>query len=292
MIVRAPAFAAAALLAAVSGSAKAEPSVELRHVAARVIVIPETRSDVQASIRPGDPRLPPLAVRREGDRLVIDGGLEHRIGNCGSWGGWSLFGGARRQDKVTRVEVRGVGPLLLDRLPEVTVRTPPDARIGAGDAVWGRVGPSGSLSLANSGCGDWTAGPVRGLAKIAASGSGDVRLEDAGSAEVAVAGSSDIRLGRIAQGLKASISGSGDLQAAEVNGPIATRVTGSGDIRIGDGRASSVQVSVAGSGDFTFKGEAGALSADVAGSGDVHVARVTGPVAKHIAGSGDVIVGR
>lgn len=279
-------------VAATSGPASAQaptPGLRIEHAAARVLVIPEARSNVSITVQGGDARLPVLRVRTEGGVVVVEGGLDRRIDGCGGYG--IVFKTGPHRDQTMRVGVRGIGPLTLDRLPVITARVPMDASVTAGDAVWGEVGPSNSLKLGNKGCGDWTVGDVRGPLSVALSGSGDARGGNAGSVQIAVSGSGDVTL-RDVGALTASVVGSGGIKVGRANGPVSARISGSGGINVDEGRAPNVAASVVGSGDFRFGGEAGAVAARVAGSGDIRVAHASGPVSRSVVGSGDVIVGR
>lgn len=267
-----------------AGAAAAAPSVDVRNAVARMVVIPEARSDVDVQISGGDARLPRPQVRREGGRAIVDGGLAHRIASCRSEGGGA---GLRRS-----VDVRGIGRVDYDQLPVITARVPMNAAVGVGGAVWGEIGPTASLNLAHAGCGDWTVAPVRGALDLATAGSGDTRARTAGRLNSATRGSGDLFMDAVDGPTRVSIAGSGDVRIGRVGGEVADDTAGSGDVVIDGGRASNVAVRIAGSGDFVFRGEAGALSATIAGSGDVHVAHVTGPVSKSVHGSGDVTTGR
>ena len=312
------ALALAALAAAApafSAPASASPGVTVRNAAARMVVIPEARSDVRVDVQRGaDGRLPMPVVHREGDRLVVDGGLQGRVGGCGAFGvDWRVFDrrGSEPNPHVQRVMVRGVGPLTLDRLPVITAHVPMRTSLAVGDAVFGRVGPTEALALANNGCGDWiladVAGPLEvavhgsgdihagraGVLHAALSGSGDLSTEDVeGEAAVVTHGSSDTKLGRVGRGLSLELAGSGDVDAAEVDGPIASHQSGSGDVEIRGGRSPNVSVATSGSGDFSFKGQAGAVSVQSSGSGDIAIAHASGPVSKSHSGSGDIDIGR
>jgi hypothetical protein len=268
-----------ALVAMAAGAAQAAPSVEIRSAIARVTVIPETRNDVAVSIVRANNRLP-LRITREGDKVVVDGGLGWRLINChGSAGHSGAF-------------AMGVGSVSYDEMPQIVVRTPAHASVGAGGAVFGAVGRGEGLNLANSGCGDWTVADQNGPLQLHLSGSGDISAGTAASADVQVSGSANVHLADVRNGLATSVSGSGDITAVRVDGALRVRVSGSGDVRVKDGAVSDMNVQVAGSGDVRFGGVAGTLEANVAGSGDVSAGRVTGAVSKHVAGSGDVSVGR
>ena len=284
-----PLFACAALLSLSAVTAQAQPrggpSVDLYDAAARMVVIPEARRDVDVRITPGDARLPPLNPRIDGGRVRIDGGLAHRIRGCGTYGaGWG-------RGAEPRVRIEGLGEIPRSALPVVTVRVPLQAAVSASGAVWGEAGPSDTLDLAHGGCGDWTVAPVRGRFSLSVVGSGDTRARTAGSLHLAVNGSGDLQMEAV-RDADIAIRGSGDAHIGRIDGPLTTATAGSGDIRIDGGRAPDVAVRIAGSGDMVFGGEAGAVSAQVAGSGDVHIARATGPVSKAVNGSGEVSIGR
>jgi len=269
--------AAVALMAA--GATQAAPGVDIRGAIARVTVIPEARSDVAVFVTKANARLP-LKISRFGDRVVVDGGLGWRNINC-----HALFG-------RPSASVWGIGNISYDDMPQIVVRTPLRASVGAGGAVFGAVGPGAGVELANSGCGDWTVANQSGPLQARMSGSGDVRTGAVASADVQISGSSDIHMVAVRNSLAAAVSGSGDVSADRVDGFLRVRIGGSGDVKVKDGAVSDMNVSVAGSGDVRFGGVARTLVANIAGSGDVSVARVTGLVTKHVAGSGDVTIGR
>lgn len=292
--------AGAAMLMA--GAAQAAPSVEIRDAVARVVVVPQARSDVKVVIKSTNADLP-LTIRTDGDKTIVDGDLDRSMGgdkirNCTS------------QNGVTSVTVTGVGKVGWDAMPEIIVYTPMDARVGASGAVFGSVGRTDSLNLSNAGCGDWTVGNVAGELKLNIAGSGDTAAGSSGMAGINLAGSGDATLGAVGGDLKVHIAGSGDVKAgavsgrlsvatggsgdaevASVAGAISTKTAGSGDVIIRGGRASALSVSTAGSGDVLFGGTAGSVSAKIAGSGDVRVAQVSGSISKSVVGSGEVVVG-
>ena len=275
-------------LTAVAGAASAG-EVEIRDAVARVVVIPEAgRTRIDVEIVPGGANLPALQVTRRGDDVRIDGDLRRRIRNCrGSGDGH--FGPTEVPAGVT-VDVRGHGQVRVADAPLVTIRTPMDARINAGGAIWGAIGRADRVELGAGGCGDWTVGNVGGDLSISVGGSGDVRAGAAQDLEVAVGGSGDVRTGAV-RGLDVSIGGSGDVSVASIDGPADVAIGGSGDVVIRGGRASSLEVAIAGSGEVTLNGEAGSVEASIVGSGDVNVASVTGRIDRTVMGSGNVNVG-
>ncbi|HEY1561693.1 MAG TPA: DUF2807 domain-containing protein [Caulobacteraceae bacterium] len=269
-------FAGICALATAAGADAAQ--VDIRHAAMRVTVIPEARNDIQVGVLRQNPKMR-ITVARMGDTVIVDGGLGLRETNC------STFFGRRG------VHIWGMGFVPYDSLPQVIIRTPLDAKVGAGGAVFGVVDRSGSLELSNAGCGDWTVANVAGPIRVRMAGSGDVHAGAAGSAEVHISGSSDVFLRDVRDGLETSSSGSGDLRVISLNGPLHVHIAGSGNVLATTGQVTDMTVGVAGSGDVKFGGVAQRLDASVVGSGDVRVGRVTGPVTRHIAGSGSVTVG-
>ena len=266
------------------GGASAATSIEIKNAIARVTIIPEARSDIAVTIVKNDPRHPLKVDAWPGGLTVVEGGY---------FGG--LFGGVTACSSHggrPSVRVFGSGEITYDDMAQVVVRTPLDARVAAGGAVYGELGRAETVQLRVAGCGDWVVANVRGRLTLSDSGSGDVRTGTAGEARISLAGSGDVYTRAIADGVEASISGSSDIKIDQASGPVKVRISGSGDLGIGGGHASDLDVFIAGSGDVNFHGVADTVTAFVAGSGDVNVAKVTGAVKKSIAGSGDVNVGR
>jgi hypothetical protein len=268
--------AAAGLLAA--GTAAAAPVVEIRDAVARVIVSPEARSDIQVEIVRPNPRLP-LRVWSFAGRTYVDGGLAHRISDC------------RTQAGEPSVSVIGVGEISADAMPQIVIHTPMDARVVAGGAVWGQVGRTAALDLANAGCGDWQVANVRGKLKLTQAASGSIRAGLAGAAELYDAGSGSIITREVSGPVTAMNVGSGQIDVGAVNGAFDARIAGSGHVHAAAGHASLMKASIAGSGDIGLNGTADVLKASVVGSGDVRVTKVTGQVSKAVIGSGMVRIG-
>lgn len=272
--------AAVSAAGAIGGAAQAEPSVKIKDAVARVVIIPEDRPDVKVEFLTTNASLP-LTVRRDGDDVIVDGGLR-----------MSRINGCNTRDGKTSVRVRGVGEVAYDNIPQVAIRMPMKVEVSAGGAVFGDIGRSDSVELGNAGCGNWTIANTKGKLEVSQAGSGDARAGSAGSAEISIAGSGDVSTQAIAGDLEANIAGSGDVSAASISGRLEGNIAGSGNITVAGGRSRGVKASVMGSGDVTFNGEADEVEVSVMGSGDVKVAKVNGPVRKHVAGSGDVIIGQ
>jgi hypothetical protein len=273
-------LATAAAALGFAGTAAADPSVKIKDAVARVVVVPEARGDVKVEFLTTNKSLP-LDIRKNGSDVTVDGGLRrNRINGCNTVMG-----------KIV-VHVRGVGDVKWEDIPQIVVRVPMDAEVGATGAVFGSVGRTDHLELSNAGCGDWTVANVRGKLELSQAGSGDTKTGSAGSAEINIAGSGDVKTQEIGGDLEVNIAGSGGVTAASVNGKLEANIAGSGDVTVNGGRSRSVEVSIMGSGNVDFGGEADTAEVSVAGSGDVSIAKVNGPVHKSVAGSGEVNIGR
>ena len=273
-------LATAAAALGFAGTAAADPSVKIKDAVARVVVVPEARGDVKVEFLTTNKSLP-LDIRKNGSDVTVDGGLRrNRINGCNTVMG-----------KIV-VHVRGVGDVKWEDIPQIVVRVPMDAEVGAAGAVFGSVGRTDHLELSNAGCGDWTVANVKGKLELSQAGSGDTKTGSAGSAEINIAGSGDVKTQEIGGDLEVNIAGSGGVTAASVNGKLEANIAGSGDVTVNGGRSRSVEVSIMGSGNVDFGGEADTAEVSVAGSGDVSIAKVNGPVHKSVAGSGEVNIGR
>ncbi len=272
--------AAGALLAAGAADAQA---IEFRDIAARVVIVPEQRPDVQVVFLKTNPRLPMRVVQSFG-RTVVEN--THWV--------WWMFSsrtncGGGDADPTTYVP--RAGPVAYSDLPQIVVRVPMDADIKAGGAIYGQVGRSHSLKLTAAGCGAWTVADVADRMEITFAGSGQLHTGAAGSATLNIAGASTATSTNIQNGLSIEIAGVGDVHMAQASGPVGVHLAGGGEVRIDGGRASTLDVHIAGSGAVNYGGTADSLNADIAGSGEIRAAKVTGDVHKFIAGSGVVTIG-
>ena len=271
--------AAGMAVAAIATGASAAPSVQIRNAVARVVVVPEARSDVSVALVKTNRRLP-LRISHFGDTIIVDGDIGGRAHVCHRFLGRPTVG------------VWGRGDIHYQDMPQIVVHTPMDVHVSAGDAVYGSIGRSDSLDFSNKGCGDWTIANVRGRLRLNETGSGDARSGSAGSADLMVAGSGDLSTQDVRQNVTAVSTGSGDIMVGSVGGSLNVRVAGSGDVKAKAGQVGDMQAAIAGSGDVRFGGVAQSLNASITGSGDITVAKVTGQVNKRVFGSGDVNVGR
>ena len=104
---------------------------------------------------------------------------------------------------------------------------------------------------------------------FAVSGSGDIELEvETSTIESAISGSGDIILSGTADSQELAVSGSGGVTAYDLKTKKASiSISGSGQCKVNV--SSSLEVSIAGSGDVYYKGNPTNLDTSIAGSGDV-----------------------
>lgn len=282
-----PITAASALVAGMlmAGAAQAQ-SVEIRDAVARVVVIPEDRTDIDVQVAYGSAELPRLTITRRGDRVIVDGDLRRRIRNCSGEGHNSP---TEMGDSVT-VEVRELGRVRVADAPLITIRTPRDIEVEAGGAVWGAIGRADRVELSSAGCGDWTVANVEGELSVSVAGSGDIHAGRSERLNLSVAGSGSVRAAHTGN-TDVSIAGSGDVRLAEVEGSLDVSIAGSGDVEVVAGRISTLDASIAGSGDVSVGGETRDADVSIVGSGDVRLARLSGRMDRSIMGSGRVTVG-
>lgn len=279
MTLRGPALILGAALCLTSAAAaRAQDSLRVEGPA-RVVIIPEGRSDMAVSVAPasagGTPQPRP---RREGGALVIGPGEKAGASGCMTVGGQTTFLTPR-------------GPVALASLPVVTVRTPTHLRAALGSGVVADIGRSDRLDLEVDGCGAVRLGDVAGPLELTDHGSGEITGAAAGDVRLVMTGSGGVRLGR-ARGLEARILGSGEAVLGSVSGPVDVRLDGAGGLRINGGEAPDLKVRSSGSGAVRFDGVAGTVEVTTQGSGGVEVARARGAVTKDGEGSGAVRVGR
>lgn len=287
--------------------ADSEGRIELSNMAAKVIIITQARDDIEVKVRPGTKALPQITISRNGRTVRVNGHMPNRQPSCGSNGG--IFAFNFDDKKTASVKVTGMSPLNLSDLPTVYIYAPRRLEVMSFGAIYGSINESQALKLHVFGCGDWKIGPVIDTLHLISTGNGDIMAAHAGRTEVTSAGTGDIIIGPvrslktsqsgsgdvvtgpIAEGLSAAVAGSGDLAIASVNGAVEISVAGSGDVAIARGRANTLKVALAGSGDVYFGGEALQADAAIVGSGDIHIGRVRGTINKKVLGSGEVNIG-
>jgi len=293
-----PFVASAIILAAASlaapASASEGPEVRIRHAVARVAVVVEDRTDIAVEVEQGSSGLPAIQVSRDGDEVVIDGGLRRRgFLNRGSGIRECRSGPAeaQRPGEGASVEVRDHGRINIADAPLIVIRTPRRVDVSASGAVFGSVGRgASSVDLGSSGCGRWNVANTEGPVSLGIGGSGDIRAGSSTSLDISIGGSGSVSAGAT-RDLEIAIGGSGDVTVARIEGPLDISIGGSGDVIVRDGTSPDVSISIAGSGDVNFGGVAGDVSVSIAGGGDVTIARATGSVSRSIVGGGDIRIG-
>lgn len=254
--------------------------LELRNMAARVVIVPDSgRSDIDLKVAYGSASVPKIMVRTSGDSLIADGGLKAKTIRCvNGRDGEVTFSGM----SSTKVPVKD--------LPVIYVKMPPDVVISSNGGVYGEMGMAQRLDLSVAGCGTWHAGHVTETADISIGGSGDVTIGDARSASIAIGGSGTVRTGNLSK-LEAAIGGNGDITVLRLNGPGEVAIAGSGNVKIVDGAAPKLELNIAGSGKLHYGGVVKDVDISIVGSGNVYLRKVTGNIQRSVMGSGNISLG-
>lgn len=268
-------------------------TIRLRHVAARVVVTSEDRTDISIEIEnPGATPTPEISL--EGGRLTVDGLLSGRVGSCSESG----------------VDLRGYGFVTIEEMPLITIRAPRNVDLSFTGAGRAEIGDTEVLDLGVNGCARAAAGQVAGAADLNLNGSGRIAVAGAESADINLNGSGQVRVEAVRAGAEAEINGSGEISIASLVGAATLQNRGSGSVEVlggavteadievfGSGRvrmaapAQRLQVQIFGSGDVDAPVSVGELEAEIFGSGDVRVREVRGQVRQQARGSGSVRVG-
>ncbi|MBY0565196.1 MAG: DUF2807 domain-containing protein [Hyphomonadaceae bacterium] len=247
--------------------------LRLRHLAARVEILPEERADFLVEIEnPGGAPMP--QVTAEGGVITVDGQLRGRIDDC-------IDGGA---------ELDGYGTLGADQLPRVVIRAPRVLNLTRSGAGTTAIGAAQEVDLDVSGCSAVAVGDVAGVLSVELAGSGSVQTAAANSLKASIAGSGEVATGAIAAGAEIDLAGSGNVSIASLTGDLSVDSAGSGDAEIGGGQIGEALIDVAGSGNVVIAAPVNRLDVDLVGSGNVEVDAAVGALEAEIAGSGNVRV--
>ncbi|WKL56669.1 DUF2807 domain-containing protein [Asticcacaulis sp. ZE23SCel15] len=281
------AYTTASLISGLAIAAAAAPAnalmateLDLRNMAARVVIVPDSgRSDIDLKVAYGSSSVPKIMVRTSGDSLIADGGLKAKAIRCvNGKDGDITFGGM------------GGATVPVKDLPVIYVKMPADVVISSNGGVYGEMGTAQRLELSVSGCGTWHVGHVAETVDISIGGSGDVTIGDARSASIAIGGSGTVRTGNITK-LEAAIGGNGDITVLRLNGPGEVAIAGSGDVKIVDGASPKLELNIAGSGKLHYGGTVKDVDISIVGSGNVYLKKVTGNIQRSVMGSGNISLG-
>lgn len=206
-----------------------------------------------------------VSYDKTGSSVVIDGDESARNRNCRHNGKKIKIGSGRSGWFGIKGDSKDIS-----EYPNVKIVAPENVHlIIENSIVFGRVGTIGSGDIRVRSCGDLELAGVTGALDLGVSGSGDVKMGDAGNADISISGSGDLIAGSFAN-LDLSISGSGDAELGDVEGAAHIHVSGSGDVIMGRVEGG-LDYSGSGSSDMTAKYVGGDLSVEGSGSGDVSI---------------------
>lgn len=245
--------------------------LRLRHLAAVVTITPEDRTDFLIEITsPGGVPMPTVAV--DENKVIIDGQLRRRIGDCSETG----------------VELRGYDTVTTDQLPRITIRAPRTLRVSRGGAGSTEIAAAESVDLELMGCSSVNIAEVTNRLDVELAGSGRVSAVSATTLDAELAGSGDVDVGTVSERAEIDIAGSGTVTIATLNGELSADGAGSGNVSILGGALTNADIDLAGSGDVDIAAPVQTLTVSIVGSGDVDVAGAVGDIDADIAGSGGV----
>lgn len=266
----------AALFAmAVAGQAAAAELV-FRDVVARVVVIPEARSDIQVEVSPGRDGAPTVRVARSGDTVTVSGGSRVRQCNFdGDGSGWIRLSNGPRVD--------------MQDAASVTVRAPRDVRISGGGAILGSIGRSQTLSIEQSGCANWTAADVAGVFQAEISNGANLRAGAAPTARLTATNGGAVRVVR-AERLEAIATNGGHVKASAAPGVVSATATGGGVVSIDGGATRSLTGVATGGGSIRHKGRVGELDANATGGAVIRVEHAGRVLSRSARGGSSVVI--
>ncbi|MBC6980615.1 hypothetical protein [Caulobacter sp. 17J80-11] len=276
-------LSAAAFAAGAPAASAATQTVRLEDLAARVVVMPEARSDVKVEIRPGASDIAAPRLFWEGGRAVVRGTLDDGdLKNCRKSG---------KDFDTGNIVLHGRRNVAVKDLPVVVLHTPQDVVIEADGAVVGEVGAARSVTLSHERCGAWKFADVSGRLDLDIEGVADIYATRAGAAIVKLEGMGDVHLVSVGA-FTADLEGMADITVDRVNGPVDVSLEGMGDVRIKSGNATTFKAALEGMGDVQFDGVAASLDASADGMGTIRVAQVTGAKRTSQSGFAKVKIGR
>lgn len=256
--------------------------LELKNLAATVIVVPEARDTIDIKVRYGRAKIPTLMVSKHGETTVLNG----QIALPTSGHGFNMTISIVDDNGATsgRVTIPGAGMVNIKDLPVVYVRVPNDVHIQDNALIFGQIGPSQSVELTSCGKGNWTIANVTGNLNIIGCGPADITANAANNGIITSTSSGTIAV-KTLNYLKANLTGSGSLNITNVTN-LDLQNQGSGDVELGKvGRAT---LKLGGSGDLAIKSIDNGFSLTNYGSSDVDITSINGAVTIDMSGSGDV----
>lgn len=248
------------IAAALAGQATAAELV-FRDAVARVVVIPEARSDIQVEVQQGRNGAPAVQVSRSADSVTVYGDSRTRQCNSdGDGGGW--------------VKLRGGPRIDMDDAAVVTIRAPLSLRISGGGPVWGQVGRTENLSIDQTGCASWTIANVAGTLETELTNGASVRGGTAGTARLGATNGGAVRIVQAGK-LDARATNGGAVKAGAVSGEVNANASGGGVVSIEGGATRVLTGNAHGGAVIKHGGRVGELSIAANGGSSIKVAQAS-----------------
>ena len=256
------------------------PGVDLEDIAARLIVIPEDRSDYIIEITQSS-MLPEPTITREGARLFVNGGIPLRQNPCE----------APFNDR-NPVNLPGYGSVTVSDVPVVTIRAPRDANITTDGAVFAAIAPTRRGKIEAHGCGDVAIAAATEFLDVSSFGFGNVAVENmTAPVKAFLVGLGDMSFGNLGDADLNQV-GVGDINAGDIDGNLTALLHGAGKIKA-QNVTGGTTLSLSGADNFEIAEIVGPLEMDISGSGNINIGEVNSPTASLTAsGSGNADIKR
>lgn len=249
---------------------------------ARIVVVPEARSDLQVEVAPGSNSMLAVQVRRAGDRVVLRSNLVAR--SCSSRGD-----GADAWREMTVRFTNGARARMAEA-PVITVHAPRDLTISGQGPVSGVVGPMRNLTVRYDKCGHWKAANVAGRLDVLATRGAAVSAQDVGYGVFRADHGGAVAAESVAD-LDIDARNGGAVSVERAAGRARLNGEAGGAISVSGGRARDLQVTAVSGAAVSFGGRAGRVNASAQGGAVVSIAQADGPVTRSSGGGAILSIG-
>lgn len=269
-------------LAAAAPAAASAAELVVDGAMARVVVIPEARSDLLVDVvQARDPALT-VQVQRSADRVRLASNLVAR----------TCTGDSRGPEGWRRMRVRftnGRWANMADA-PVITIRAPRDLVVSGRGPVSGEIGALRNLNIRYTGCGTWRAGDVAGRFEAAASDGAAIRARNIGSGLLRAHSGGAVAIDT-SRDLDVRASDGGAVSVDTASGRTRVAANGGGAVSIRGGRARQLDIDADGGAAVSYGGHAGAVNASADGGAVVSIASADGPVNRSSGGGALLSIG-
>jgi hypothetical protein len=280
----------AAMLLAQTVSAQAADRIQLENLRADVEIIPENRPDISVDVDMNGSSDATPRITYSGNTVTVAGDLQtaRKVFRVS-------FNLDRRMDVARFKQLSRVHRDHPSGLPRLVIHTPMKVSVKSSAYVFGRIGPSQSVTIQDSGDGEWRIDTVSQEASVKGEGGTDFYLADAGSAGIDLLGTGNVTLGdmqslwssqwgsgdvtvdKVERDADIELSGIGDFKARNVSGKMRVLIDDAGSVTVRDGDVSTLRVrTLDGIGAVRFGGTVKDADINIGTSTKVTIHKLTG----------------